>query len=90
MRYKVVATGNADTVVESAPTILRGVIVLTAGTAGFQVFDDSATPVNGQKIYGSLASLALGVVSPWVDIPCTTGIVVHNSLLGAELLVIYD
>jgi hypothetical protein len=90
MRYKVVPTGAGDTVVEIAPTVCRGVVILTAGTAGFSIFDDNATPVNGQKVYGSIASLALGALSPWTDIPCTTGIVLRNTLLGAEVLVVYD
>ncbi len=90
MRYAVVSSGLGNTIVDTAPTTLRGVIALTAGTAAFTIYDDTADPPTGQKLYASPATVALGFLPGWTDIPCMNGIVVHNVLLGAELLVIYD
>jgi len=44
MRYAVVSSGLGNTIVDTAPTTLRGVIALTAGTAAFTIYDDTADP----------------------------------------------
>lgn len=83
-----VAVGAGNTIVKASAGELTSIVVTTAGTTGFTVFDNAATNA-GTQLYNSKTAPALGDVY-LIHGHANNGIVVQNTATGPALTVFFN
>lgn len=83
-----VAVGAANTVIKAAPGDLVTIVVTTAGTTGFTVFDNASTN-SGTQLYNSKSAPALGDIYTIFG-RAKNGITIANTATGPALTVFFN
>lgn len=83
-----VAVGAANTIIKATAGELTSIVVTTAGTTGFTIFDNAATNA-GTQLYNSKTAPALGDIY-LIHGHANNGIVVQNTATGPALTVYFN
>lgn len=83
-----VAVAAANTVIKAAPGRVCRIVITTAGTTAFQIFDN-ATTNSGTILYQSPAANSVGTVID-VQMPAQNGITVANTATGPAFTISWE
>jgi hypothetical protein len=82
-----IASGASTTTLKTGPARLCRIVITTAGTASFTVFDNTAG--SGTVLFASTATTTLGTVYD-IQMPAQIGITVVNQASGAAFTVSFN
>lgn len=83
-----IAVAAANTVVKAAPGRICRIVITTAGTTTFTVFDN-ATTNSGLVLYAAPAANAVGSIID-IQMPAQNGITIQNTATGPAMTVSFE